>query len=139
VIIDRDFNKEIWKIVRELRRAASVRQVAYETVHQIGDKLEALLKRHGVVDLNSIPSRELVGAIFASANFPWDRLAPPAGKPQRRKKDKQLLQRLQFWTKLAQEIRYKRKSDDALARSIGLSPEEFSHLKAELNDKGWLD
>lgn len=133
VIINRDFNNEIWKIVRELRR------VPNETVRKIGGKLETLLKKHDIFDLNTVPSRGLVGAILASTNFPWDDVVPTASKSKRSKKDQQLLQRVQFWIQLARDIKYNRKSENTLAQSIGLSPDEFAHLKTELRNKGWLD
>ncbi len=137
-MIHRELNKGLWKIVADLRRAASIRSVPYKTIIRICDELESLLKRHNVHNLNLIPSREFAGAIIGIINVPLGRYLPNRVKARRSKKDEKFLKSLRFWIGLARDIKYRRKSEHTIAESLGLSTEEFAHIKDELRDKGWF-
>jgi hypothetical protein len=139
MIPNREFNKGIWNIVAELKRAASMREVPYQIVNRITEKLESLLKENHVFDLNVIPSRESAGALLGVANMKWADNVPGREPRESSPRDKKLLKSLQFWIKLARDLNHKRRSENNIASSLGLSLEELLLLKNELKEKGWLD
>jgi len=139
MILNRELNKGLWNIVAELKKAASVREVPYETVKRICQKLESLLKEHHVFDLNLVPSTEFAGALLGIANMKWDNYVPERNRRKRSSKDEKLLKSVQFWIGLARDLQYKRRSEQDIASSLGLRPEELTQLKKELKEKGWLN